>query len=91
MGNNEFRKLSLWGGLVTLALLGSTVAWSRSTSHPVPPERQGASASESQSSAPIGYVVRTIEQSRSKREESPTPSCGSMTSPAARRLISQPL
>ncbi len=63
MENKEFRKLSLWGALVAVALLGSTIAWSRSTSHPVSPEPQGASASESQSSAPTGYVVRAIEQS----------------------------
>src|SRR5207237_6936968 len=61
--NNKLRKLSLCGGLGALALLGSTMAWSRSTSHPVSPERQGASASESQSSAPTGYVVRTVEES----------------------------
>ena len=61
--NHKFRRLSLRGGLGALALLGSTIAWSRSTSHPVSPERQGASASESQSSAPTGYVVRTIEES----------------------------
>src|SRR5438067_12133047 len=61
--NHKFRRLSLRGGLGALALLGSTMAWSRSTSHPVSPERQGASASESQSSAPTGYVVRTVEES----------------------------
>jgi hypothetical protein len=61
--NNKLRKLSLCVGLGTLALLGTTIAWSRSTSHSVSPERQGASASEPQSSAPTGYVVRAIEQS----------------------------
>ncbi len=63
MGNNEFRKLSLWGALVALALLGSTVAWSRSTARPGTPERQAASVSESQSAASSSYVVRTIEES----------------------------
>jgi Polysaccharide lyase family 4, domain II len=63
MGNNEFRKLSLWGALVALSLLGSTIAWSRSTSHPTASEGQAASASGSQSAASSGYVVRTIEQS----------------------------
>src|SRR5436190_19133077 len=63
MGNNEFRKLSLWGALVALALLGSTVAWSRSTAHPGTPERQAASVSKSQSAASSSYVVRTIEDS----------------------------
>ena len=60
---NEFRKLSLLAGMGALGLLGSTIAWSRSTSHPAAPERQAASASESQSAASIGYVVRTIEDS----------------------------
>lgn len=63
MGNNEFRKLSLWGALVALALLGSTVAWSRSPSHLTTAERQAASASESQSAASSGYAVRTIRES----------------------------
>src|SRR5947209_7515933 len=63
MRSNKLSKLILCGGLGGLALLGSSIAWSRSTSHPVSPERQGASANESQSSAPTGYVVRTIEQS----------------------------
>ncbi len=61
--NNKFRKLSLWGGLGALGLLGSTIAWSRSTSHPAAPERQAASVSESQSAASSSYVVRTIEES----------------------------
>ena len=61
--NNKFRRRSLGSGLGALALLGSTIAWSRSTAHPASPERQSASASESQSSAPAGYVVLTIEQS----------------------------
>jgi len=61
MGNNEFRKLSL--GLGALALVGSTVAWSRSTSHPAASERQAVLASESQSAASSSYVVRTIEES----------------------------
>lgn len=59
----KFRKLSLCGGLGVLALLGSTLAWSRSTSHPAVPERQAPSASESKSSASSSYVVRTIEES----------------------------
>ena len=61
--NNKFRRLSLTGGLGALALLGSTIAWSRSTSHPAAPEGQAASASGSQSAASSGYVVRAIEQS----------------------------
>jgi len=59
MGNNEFRKLSL----VALALLGSTVAWSRSTPRPGAPEPQGASAAASQPTASSSYVVRTVEES----------------------------
>jgi len=61
MRNNEFRKLSL----VALALLGSTVAWSRSTPRPGAPEPQAASvsASASQSTASSSYVVRTVEES----------------------------
>jgi hypothetical protein len=61
--NNEFQKLSLWGGLGVLALLGSTIAWSRSTFRPAAPEWQAASARESQSAASSGYVVRAIEES----------------------------
>ena len=63
MGNKEFRKLSLWGALVALALLGSTVAWSRSTPLPGAPEPQAASATESQPTASSSYVVRTVEES----------------------------
>ena len=63
--NNKFRKLSLWGGLGALALLGSTVTWSRSTSHPAAPKWQVASVSESQSAPSSGYVARTIEDSAS--------------------------
>jgi len=58
--NNKFQKLSLWGGLGALALLGSTIAW---TSHPAAPEWQAASARESQSAASSSYVVRTVEES----------------------------
>jgi hypothetical protein len=61
--NTKFQKLSLWGGLGALALLGSTIAWSRSTSHPAAPEWQAAPARESQSAASSNYVVRTIEES----------------------------
>ncbi len=61
--NNKLRKLSLCGGLGALALLGSTMAWSRSTPHPAAPERQAVTASESQSAGPSSYVVRAIEQS----------------------------
>ena len=61
--NNRFRKLSLWGGLGALALLGSTIAWSRSTSHPAAPAWKAASGGESQSAASPGYMVRTIEES----------------------------
>ena len=63
MGNKEFRKLSLWGALVALALLGSTVAWSRSTPRPGAPEPQAASATESHPTASSSYVVRTVEES----------------------------
>jgi hypothetical protein len=62
-GNGSFRKMSVWAGLGVLALLGSTIAWSRSTTHPAAPEWQAASASESQSAASSSYVVRTIEES----------------------------
>jgi hypothetical protein len=61
--NNKFQKLSLWGGLGALALLGSTIAWTRSTSHPAAPEWQAASARDSQSAASSNYVVRTLEES----------------------------
>ncbi len=50
-GNGKFRKMSVWAGLCTLALLGGTVGWSRSTSHLAAPEPQAAPASESQSAA----------------------------------------
>lgn len=60
--NNEFWKLSLWGGLGALALLGSTVAWSRSRSNPAS-EWRAAMARESQSATPSGYVVRAMEES----------------------------
>jgi hypothetical protein len=63
--NNKLQKLSLCGGLGALGLLGSTMAWSLSTSHPAAPERQAASARESQSAVSTGYVVRTIEDSAS--------------------------
>jgi Polysaccharide lyase family 4, domain II len=63
--NNEFWKLSLFGGLGTLALLGSTITGSRSTSYLAAPEWQPASARESQSAASSSYVVRTIEESSS--------------------------
>jgi hypothetical protein len=61
--NSKFRKLSLWGGLPALALLGSTIAWSRSPSHPAAPEGLAAPGRESQSAASSSYVVRTIEES----------------------------
>jgi hypothetical protein len=61
--NNKFRKLSLWCGLAALALMVSTAAWSRSTSHPAAPEWRAAPARESQSATSAGYVVRTIEES----------------------------
>lgn len=60
--NHKFRKLSLGGGLGALALLGSTLAWSGSTSPPAAPQWQ-APASGSQSAAASSYVVRTIEES----------------------------
>ena len=63
--NNKLRKLSFCGGLGALALLGSTIAWSRSTSHPPAPEPQTVSVSGSQSAASSSYVVRTIEESAS--------------------------
>lgn len=61
--NNKFRKLGPWGGLGVLALLGSTIAWSRSGAHPAAPEWQAASARESQPAMSSSYVVRTIEES----------------------------
>ncbi len=61
--NNKFQKLSLWGGLGALAVLGTSVGWSRSMSHPAAAEWQAASARESQSAASSSYVVRTIEES----------------------------
>lgn len=61
--NYKFRKLSLWGGLGGLALLVSTVAWSRSTSYPAALEWRAALARESQSTTSSSYVVRTIEDS----------------------------
>jgi hypothetical protein len=63
MRNNKFQKLSLWGGLGALALLGSTIVWSRSTSPLAAPEPQAAPAIESQSAAPSGYAVRAIGES----------------------------
>ena len=62
-GNGKFRKMSVWAGLCTLALLGGTVGWSRSTSHLAAPEPQAAPASESQSAASSGYAVRAIGES----------------------------
>jgi hypothetical protein len=62
-GNGTFRKMSVWAGLGALALLGSTIAWSRSTSHPAAPEPLAAPASESQSAASSGYAVRAIGES----------------------------
>ena len=61
--NNKFQKLSLWGALGGLVLLGNTIAWSRSTSRPAVTEWQAASPRESQSAASSGYVVRAIEES----------------------------
>jgi hypothetical protein len=62
-GNGTFRKMSVWAGLGALVLLGGTVGWSRSTSHPVAPEPLAAPASESQSAASSGYAVRAIGES----------------------------
>ena len=61
--NNKFQKLSLWGGLGALALLGGTIAWSRSASHPAAPAWQAASPKVPQSATPYSYVVRPIEGS----------------------------
>ena len=64
-GNGKFRKMSVWAGLGTLALLGVTVGWSRSTSHLAAPEPQAAPASESRPAASSGYAVRPIGESDS--------------------------
>jgi polysaccharide lyase family 4-like protein len=65
MKNNRFRKLSLCSGLGALALMGSTFAWSRSTSYSTAPAWQAAPGGESQSAASSRYTVRTIEESAS--------------------------
>ena len=62
-GNETFRKMSVRAGLGTLALLGGTVGWSRSTSHLAAPEPQAVSASESRQGASSGYAVRAIGES----------------------------
>jgi plastocyanin len=62
-GNGTFRKTSVWTGLGALALLGSTIAWSRSTPHPAAPETLAAPESKSQSAASSGYAVRAIGES----------------------------
>jgi plastocyanin len=61
--SGEVRATSAWVALGALALLGSTIAWGRSTSHPAAPEWRAALARESQSAAPSSYAVRTIEES----------------------------
>jgi hypothetical protein len=60
---NKLRKLSLFAGLGPLVLFGSTIAWSRPSSHLAAPEPQAASANGAPSASSSGYEVRTIEQS----------------------------
>jgi hypothetical protein len=61
--NYKFRKLRLWGWLAALALLGSTAAWSGSTSSRAALEWQPVPASEAQSAPSSSYVVGTVTES----------------------------
>src|SRR5437870_10441368 len=61
--NNKFQKLSLWGALGGLALLGNTIAWSRSTSQPPSLNGKLRRQESQQSAASSSYAVRAIEES----------------------------
>src|SRR5439155_23179758 len=61
--NNNFQKLRLWGALDGLALLGNTIAWSRSTSQPPSLNGKLRRQESQQSAASSSYAVRAIEES----------------------------